>query len=74
MHENEEKSDTRSHMEKMQNMLSSWFNHHNVIGGSSFGGTIKQQKVKEELEVFFTNFFALYLCIIYRFGYHYMNV
>ena len=52
MYENEEEPDTTSHMDKMLNMLSSWFNHHNVIGGSSFGGTaIKQQKVKEELQV-----------------------
>ena len=51
-HEEEPDTCTKSQIEKMLNLLSSWFNHHNVIGGSTFGGTIKQQKVKEELQVF----------------------
>ena len=39
------------YMEKLKEQLTSWLSHHNVIGGSSFGGSNKQLKVKEELQV-----------------------
>uniref|UniRef100_A0A1X7VJE0 Uncharacterized protein n=1 Tax=Amphimedon queenslandica TaxID=400682 RepID=A0A1X7VJE0_AMPQE len=61
MYENEEEPDTKSHIKKMLDILISWFNHHHVIGGSSFGGAtgIKQQKVKEELQIWI----SLYECV-----------
>lgn len=37
-------------MEKIREMLTLWLNHHSVIGGSGFGG-LKQQRVKEEIQV-----------------------